>query len=104
MITTESEFLEAMADVIEKRGWTQDRLVDTKTGAICLIGGMQAVLASRTNAVVDWGLSTRVQYRLHRAVGLLGRWNDELDRTKQEVLDLLRRLAKEARQEEEASA
>lgn len=99
MITTESEFLEATADMIERRGWTQGQMRDPN-GRVCLIGGMH--LALGRCRVADYGLSWVAQLRIQKAVGRLSRWNDELDRTIQDVLDLLRRLAKEARQEEES--
>ena len=99
----ESELLDAAADCIERLGWTQGRMRDEC--GVCLWGAIRtASEALNECSVIARFLEYRVVHRLSAmATGYLAlaAWNDEPDRTKQQVLDLLRKAAKEAREDEE---
>ncbi len=101
MIRTESDYLDAVAHYIETHGWLQRRFNDGE-GNVCLRAAMTEV-GTRQMELARWSLIVGgALYRIRAAVGHEIRWNDEPGRIKQHVLDLLRRLAKDARKEEEA--
>ncbi len=78
------------ADLLERRGWCQQHLVDVK-GRMCTIGAMTSVW----NLANGWDLSvvSEAQNRLTSVVGPLVEWNDTHGRTKTEVLKTLRSVA-----------
>lgn len=74
------------ADYIEEHGWCQHKLKDDE-GRVCLLGAIWKVDGEGLNFMP----------RVDRAAGVdaggLISWNNALGRTKQEVVDVLRRAA-----------
>jgi hypothetical protein len=75
------------ADYIEEHGWCQSRVMD-KEGRVCLLGAILYV----------GGTGLDFMPRVEKAAGigqggLIACWNNAPGRTKQEVVDVLRRAA-----------
>ncbi|WP_432182772.1 DUF6197 family protein [Streptomyces sp. NBC_00063] len=89
-----AEHLELTALVIEWWGWAQDTERDAK-GARCIVGAQRALVALGYG---DAATMTAATIRLCDLVGgAYESWNDHPDRTRDQVLNLLRTAAKEAR-------
>lgn len=73
------------AAIINERGWTQKRMVDHATGAYCLHGALQ--VATRQTHPGDFPLLSQVFH----ARGHSMTWNDEVTRSKTEVIEALER-------------
>jgi hypothetical protein len=93
------EYLNAVADHIEKWGWIQGAFyLDTIDGAAwtqspcCLLGGMDAV---RSLEWVSQVTRDEAQLKLRRELKTisLAAWNDAPGRTKEEVIAVLRQAA-----------
>lgn len=126
-----SEYIGAMADMLEKEGWIQGEM-SSREGR-CLVGAFSSVrtrcinfllppdipehyvtlptarykaglmVEPMVNKVIDY-----ISAELRRAGAMeweqrafWGVWNDDPKRTKQEVLDLLRKAEKKARYDED---
>ncbi len=78
------------ADLLERRGWCQQHLIDVR-GRMCAIGAMTAAW----NPVHNWSMDvvTEAQSRLQSLVGSVVEWNDEYGRTEDQVVDMLRYVA-----------
>lgn len=100
--TKVAEVLERAAEVIEERGWCQNDLY-TADGRLCLMGAVDRV--TRTEAGVFLNAMEAMDeyvidnYAARRGIGLRPcvTWNDSADRTEHEVIDALRRCAKDIR-------
>lgn len=98
-----SEFVEAVIDRIETKGWHQGSFFSERDPGVpndlpaCLVGSMSDVSA-RNNFVVDaWN---SVVLSIYSRIGnqkSFPRWNDEPGRTKEEVIDMLTEVAKDFR-------
>lgn len=89
-----AEHLELTALVIEWWGWAQETERDAK-GARCIVGAQRALVALGYG---DAATMTAAAIRLCDLVGgAYEPWNDHPDRTRAQVLNLLRTAAKEAR-------
>ena len=106
-----SEVLNRAADLIEQRGWTQATgwpMVGADDAPLCLEGGVAAALGIEFPQVkkakaVDLGtglyddlLTCPSFLAVKRYLGVgafLFRWNDETDRTANEVIEVLRATA-----------
>lgn len=106
--TTTADILDESASYIEKYGWTQYQYEESD-GSVCAMGAMIRV-SNDTGAVAAsrWELNCAMQFlaafvhapnpRVPRVWSTcIGSWNDNPDRTEQEVLDTLRLAAKTAR-------
>lgn len=103
-MTAQQDVLRKAAELIEKFGWTQGTLARAEMGNPC--GELSpfatcfcAIGAVRRATHLVAGSSREV---FHRAIGLfcdavetnnVPRWNDTAGRTKEEVIDALRRAA-----------
>jgi hypothetical protein len=91
-----ADLLDGAADIIERDGWCQKAL--ERDGAVCALGALNkaalgdayGLLSSHPNGLLAFGA-------LFRRVGMLHLWNNEPERTKQEVLDEFRKAAKHER-------
>jgi len=98
MMETVGDVLNAAADVIEKRGWTRGTFCDA-AGNVCTMGAINASLSGRPNGVGTDAYA--MQARRQAAMGIkflagafdVASWNDEMERTKPEVLRTLRLAA-----------
>ena len=84
---TVAEVLNAAADLIEKRGWCQHLAFDPD-GRHCALG---AIWAQRCPGPLEREAVAAVR----RATGspFVGEWNDAPQRTKEEVVEALRKAA-----------
>lgn len=80
------------ADLLEECGWCQHRIEDDY-GRMCLVGSIQAAL--RMSQRADPVFCHAVVYRLKRRLELPVQWNDQPERTQEQVVDMLRELARE---------
>ena len=108
-----SEVLDLAADAIQHRGWTTGSWNNTKEGApVCLEGGIAAALGWEIDldGVDDAGYETftscpayvAVQEYLSLGPFALYHWNDRAERTKEEVIEVLRAAAAVERAKEES--
>lgn len=104
---TVSQVLSGAADYIDKHGWVQGQMQDTK-GRCCAVGAI-AVAASEVSEENVWAIRSDAENRLARTLvdeetlsiagdvlgrfDLIVRWNDESGRTKDEVVQALRQAA-----------
>ena len=91
--------IEAMAAEIQRRGWTQGKLTNPDTGAVCLVGGLTRVpaISSRRQSAV---LRVLDEYLLASGgYGYYGRdthpaaWNDLPTTTYDDVINLCAKTA-----------
>lgn len=88
--------LNAAAQIIEKFGWHQGHFQNRKTGAVCFYGAINAALTGNpTNA--DSSYVDEAAYLAAERINpdapedvWLAEWNDEKDRTIEEVLAVMR--------------
>lgn len=92
------------ADLIEKQGWCQGDY-ESDNGQVCILGALRFVIAGSTDVVAlqqspkykDYVLCTdQISAALHGK--LPHQWNDERDRTKDEVVALLREVGNASNQ------
>jgi hypothetical protein len=123
--TDPADILEAAADELQTNGWIKKRLKDVN-GRHCAIGAMQKVVGYEEawrQHIESWrpAETTREplveasrRYMLAEAVlahhlsqeGLtvsVGGWNDQPERTAEEVIDVMRHVAKDLRNRKEAA-
>lgn len=105
-----SDVIENTADYIEEHGWTQRHMIDSE-GKVCILGGFclgvtniftsnttEAVHAAKYAVAIAVWDAWRPGARCHATTsGVISSWNDAEGRTEQEVLDILRKTAKEQR-------
>lgn len=86
---TAADVLNAAADLIEENGWCQGWSEDS-LGRHCTLGAVAAVGKPEPAEVI-----TNAVEHLRRATGVVGvaSWNDEDGRTKEEVVETLRKAA-----------
>jgi len=105
-----SDYADALADVLEERGWTQ-HAYEAEDGAVCLRGAVEYAWAKLGELPGNYeclGLDRCLAEHLvggspafptvEQAI-----WNDAPGRTVQQVLDRLRAIAKDERRREEAT-
>jgi hypothetical protein len=83
------QFLSDMADLIETNGWCQGNLKN-RQGNFCIVGA-HLELSWRRRAVSNQAFAA-LKRRLGDNISL---WNDAPGRTKEEVIELIRRAARE---------
>jgi hypothetical protein len=115
-VTVQIEIAETLAgtrEFIEEHGWTQDEMVDQTTGRVCMVGGMYShldldginvydprILAACRALTKMLGISPHSPEVCTRdsqctcVVNWVTTWNDEPERTVQEVLDALAKAEK----------
>lgn len=103
MKTPEEVLLEA-ADYLENRGWTRGVYAD-ENGCLCLAGALNLATIGRAapypySSITDqqWALARQVTDLIEERCGIesgpaLAEWNDAPDRTRSEVVSMLRRAA-----------
>ncbi len=99
-----ADIVESAADLLERAGWIQDE--DHIQGmGYCMVGALRQCLTEHYTRCEDqypapiWE-NVIGEVRAHMGTGTpaqIAAWNDEYGRTKQEVLDKLRSIAKEIR-------
>lgn len=92
-ITEESwrNYLLVAANKIEKYGWCQGSFMNDK-GAYCMLGAMQFTFPN-TDSGNDAFQKARQRLALRIGHNSLTVWNDKKDRTKEEVISLLKETA-----------
>lgn len=91
-----------LGELMERRPWCQRVLHSPSTGAICLKGGIRltayGVLYPGVRRAEEYRLAMEIEEALFRCLPAMNyslpSWNDQPDRTKQEVLDLIQTAAK----------
>jgi len=96
-----ADVLDGAADVIERDGWHQGHYYIPGEG-VCAIGAFAQATGLRHPDIEDRGFGPRRALAGHLGfdpdyAGPIIRWNDAPERTKQEVLDALRKAAKHER-------
>lgn len=84
-----ADILRRAADIIEENGWIQGTLVDDETGAVCAIGAIQQA-CRQIDTPTYWSARNALGQYVDDGVSI---WNDDEDRTKEEVLAALREAA-----------
>jgi hypothetical protein len=92
MTKTTADVLDDAADLLERQGWCQVYMEDSD-GRHCVVGALSAAAAVAHSRVAHAGAENAIWAR----VGMPTAWNDAPERTEQEVLDLLRSVAKDQR-------
>lgn len=99
---TTDEIIEDAADLIEK-GWCKRNYIDAD-GNVCAVEALwQVIFADAQDHGTDYTRFKEVRNAINRVLpepdmSIIG-WNDDPDRTKQEVLDAFRLAAKDARRD-----
>lgn len=113
-----ADCIDAAHDVMLERGWARGILVHPETGGVCVLGAISVARNMRSHfsaipyhypqhqkdALADGAIAA-----LNSAAGIVSTlplfgcepvevWNDELERTEDEVFDLLRNTAKQVRE------
>lgn len=107
---TPDQVLDAAADLYDtgQNKWIQGRLYDND-GGVCMsqalwIAAGRPHLSQNQNRIQDYNAYVQarafVSTRLEAPYCTIPEWNDDLDRTEEEVVDKLRSLAKEYREEQ----
>lgn len=114
-----ADVLDDAADVIEKHGWNQGHLISDDGTSVCAMGALDYVTdgislrdgkficipsinmsssydALLANAAVN-ALCIQLKRECEDGIDGIATWNDTPGRTKQEVLDMLRKTAKHVR-------
>lgn len=78
-----AEVLAATREVLAERGWHQGNFMDADTGAVCIVGAL--------DAVVPEGVGDDVIVPLRDAIGVpcglqITQWNDAPERTYEDVV------------------
>lgn len=97
-MTTRSELLDAAHDELLVRGWTQRTGIDTKTGGVCSVAAITYAWLLADDPCerdVKEAATDALQAHVGRPVTL---WNDDSERTFDEVLDAFRNTAKKLRE------
>lgn len=109
-----ADYIDQVHEWLIEHGWGQEHAYDEQTGHYCVMGAINNVVGwAEGNTCVVFGppqvyeQDPRVEARIEinralcAALGpdelALAFWNDDPDRTEDEVLDLLRTAAKELR-------
>lgn len=89
-----SEVLDRAADVLEEDGWCQYSMHD-ELGRYCALGAIKAVTPD-PDAFAERGYATRAlrDYLSPTRPFQISKWNDNPDRTKEEVIDALQQAAR----------
>lgn len=101
--TKNAEIAEGIAESVDKHGWNQGNLVQSDTGEYCLLGhgqvaqGREATL--HPGRVKSMEYDDVLDYRTAVVLGFHSEdyvyfWNDEVGRTRDEVLSLCEERAK----------
>ena len=100
MPDADPEVFEKAAELLEERGWCQDKMWSGRQ--VCYIGALRlAAMGSLDPA--DWKHAGRVKYNAaiaaveHALKGEVDEWNDETGRTAEEVIDHMKMMAKDLR-------
>lgn len=96
------------AEVVEERGHTKGRSMDSKTGCVCLVGGIYQALADhnvRGHAAEDTDSLIReylvAMLKLPNPTGWsVPEWNDAEERTAEEVIAALKNVSEILRKED----
>lgn len=108
--TDVADVLERAAEVIEERGWCQSKIEEVD-GRVCLIGSIKAATGVPLDSVASldpanvpplWVRAAQAVDRViqtEHAGTWSADWNDCAGRDKYEVIDLLKTVAKEIRNE-----
>lgn len=93
-----SELLDASADRV-LQGWTQGKIRDRDTGAVCASGAMAEVIGNSWNLVIMDCVVKASDEMIHQ-IGFndIPAWNDMPGRTAGEVADAMRTAAKVLRE------
>lgn len=95
------EVLEAAAEYIEQYGWHQGG-ASGPDGSVCALGAIDKCgQASGNNFIEDASLLYEIIFPEFTGIG---NWNDQPERTEQEVLDALQKAAKLGRIREDCEA
>ncbi|MGI8682037.1 MAG: DUF6197 family protein [Mycobacteriales bacterium] len=101
--TTVADVLDDAADYIETNGWCQKTMYAAGDGPHPAACAMGAIL--RTAPEGHWFVGRAIDELAHTVGHTVRRssvaWNDDPDRTEQQVLDMLRLAAKDARIEQD---
>ena len=82
--------LTATRDTLLTRGWCQGTYAHRVTGEVCLAGAVQEAAGSLEAMIDAWAaLEAVLPASWHASRVPLVYWNDALDRTPEEVLDLV---------------
>lgn len=82
------------AENLEKFGWTKHKLKDRETGALCLMGAINATVNGNPNRFPEGEFnSNAIWTEVGQRIGFPGisAWNDFYKRTKEDVLGVLRK-------------
>jgi hypothetical protein len=85
------QILNDAAQYLETHGWCQGAM--KYKDSVCLFGAIDAVSNCFTKD--DSAIAYEINYRLRKIIGVrpTPHWNDAPERTKQEVIDMLRKAA-----------
>ena len=84
------------ANAIEQRGWVQGELCNDKTGAVCTVGALNVAafgVAFPTGVECHYYLYAVTNFCKTHRIRYIPDWNDEGDRTKEQVVAALRDAA-----------
>lgn len=82
------------AENLEKFGWTKHQLKDRETGALCLMGAINATVNGNPNRFPEEEFSPNAIWReVSQRIGFSGisAWNDYYKTTEKDVLGVLKR-------------
>ncbi len=91
-----SKHIVRAADWLEANDWIQKKLFGPNEESACILGALVKV---DPDHIVGSSLGTKDAYtaseriRKHLKVGLIGLWNDTPERTKEQVINMLRTVA-----------
>ena len=92
--------LNLAAELVEKRGWTQ-KTYETRDGQVCLMGAVHMALGIEPNVFTDdetFNIYLAARDRLQDILDVDSpiEWNDQPERTKEQVVSALRAAARHA--------
>jgi hypothetical protein len=93
-MTKIADVLDGAAELIEYCGWTQNQFGTLREG-LCVSGALNAMPAGFDNGEARYFFYSRLHEQLNTDAVT---WNDQSDRTEQDVIDKLREIATIARE------
>ncbi|SRR5258706_1739766 len=73
-------------EVLEQRGWCKGKLINDQ-GQVCMAGAIQIATCN------SYTLQRKALTLMHLTLGMISRWNDAPERTKDEVIAKLKEAA-----------